>query len=224
VVSAIATSSYHATGAAVNVGAFDLTVDTNVLKVDSANNRVGVNITSPTVALDVVGAAKISGNLTVDTNTLFVDGTNNKVGIGTTTPTQAIQVYVAAADSLIAISRGDNTKICGFSLSPNGAYSASNVIWGFGMQGNSNNFNIWTYNGSVETSIMSTKNTGEVGFGTTAPTAKLDVNSDIIRLRTAKTPASATAAGNAGDICWDANFVYVCVATNTWKRSAIAAW
>ncbi|MCX6763328.1 MAG: hypothetical protein NTZ97_01155 [Candidatus Moranbacteria bacterium] len=63
-----------------------------------------------------------------------------------------------------------------------------------------------------------------VGIGTAIPTAKLDINSDILRLRTAKTPATAGAAGNAGDICWDANFIYICVATNSWTRVAIAAW
>ena len=65
---------------------------------------------------------------------------------------------------------------------------------------------------------------GNVGIGTSSPTAKLDVNTDTVRVRTAKTPASATAAGNAGDICWDSSYVYVCVATNTWKRAAIATW
>lgn len=38
------------------------------------------------------------------------------------------------------------------------------------------------------------------------------------------TPASATAAGTAGTITWDANFLYVCTATNVWKRVAIATW
>lgn len=38
------------------------------------------------------------------------------------------------------------------------------------------------------------------------------------------TPASATAAGTAGQIAWDANFMYVCIATNTWKRTAISTW
>ena len=38
------------------------------------------------------------------------------------------------------------------------------------------------------------------------------------------TPASASAAGVAGQIAWDASYVYVCTATNTWKRAAIAAW
>lgn len=70
----------------------DLTVDTNVLKVNSTTNRVGVNITTPTVDLDVVGAAKISGNLNVDTSTLVVDATNNRVGVNTAAPTQALEV------------------------------------------------------------------------------------------------------------------------------------
>ncbi len=38
------------------------------------------------------------------------------------------------------------------------------------------------------------------------------------------TPASATASGEAGTITADANYVYVCTATNTWKRVAIATW
>ena len=38
------------------------------------------------------------------------------------------------------------------------------------------------------------------------------------------TPASASAAGTAGTIAWDASYIYVCTATNTWKRVAIATW
>ncbi len=39
-----------------------------------------------------------------------------------------------------------------------------------------------------------------------------------------KTPASAGATGTAGTIAWDSSFVYVCTATDTWKRVAIATW
>ena len=65
---------------------------------------------------------------------------------------------------------------------------------------------------------------GNVGIGTITPTNLLDVNGDTIRLRTSRTPASSSATCNAGEIVWDADFVYVCVATNTWKRSAISTW
>jgi len=38
------------------------------------------------------------------------------------------------------------------------------------------------------------------------------------------TPASATATGTAGTVVWDASYIYVCTATNTWKRAAITTW
>ena len=38
------------------------------------------------------------------------------------------------------------------------------------------------------------------------------------------TPASASATGTAGEIAWDANYLYVCTATNTWKRAALSTW
>lgn len=66
--------------------------------------------------------------------------------------------------------------------------------------------------------------TGNFGLGISGPTAKLDINGDILRLRSSKTPATATATGNAGDIAWDSNYIYVCVATNTWKRTALSSW
>lgn len=37
-------------------------------------------------------------------------------------------------------------------------------------------------------------------------------------------PASPTAPGIAGTIAWNSQFFYICVATNSWMRVAIAAW
>jgi len=37
-------------------------------------------------------------------------------------------------------------------------------------------------------------------------------------------PATATSPGNTGDIKFTADYIYVCVATNTWKRAAISTW
>ena len=39
-----------------------------------------------------------------------------------------------------------------------------------------------------------------------------------------QTIASSSAAGTAGQICWDANYIYVCTDTNTWRRGADTAW
>lgn len=37
-------------------------------------------------------------------------------------------------------------------------------------------------------------------------------------------PAATGSTGTAGDIRYDAGFIYICTATNTWKRAAIATW
>lgn len=62
----------------------------------------------------------------------------------------------------------------------------------------------------------------------TGATTALDVSytgtAAGFRIRESFTPASASAAGNAGDIAWDANYIYVCIATNTWKRTALTTW
>ena len=79
-------------------------------------------------------------------------------------------------------------------------------------------------NAAVVEPVVLVNSVGNVGIGTTEPTALLDINSDILRLRTAKTPATAAAAGNVGDICWDANYLYICVAASSWKRAAITTW
>jgi len=64
---------------------------------------------------------------------------------------------------------------------------------------------------------------GFIGVGTATPAVQLDVNAASIRIRTAQTPAS-TAACNAGEFSWDANFVYVCTASGVWKRAALGGY
>jgi hypothetical protein len=63
-----------------------------------------------------------------------------------------------------------------------------------------------------------------VGTASQAGGSLLQVNDNRIRIATAKTPSSASDTGTAGEICWDADYIYVCTATNTWKRTAISTW
>ena len=37
-------------------------------------------------------------------------------------------------------------------------------------------------------------------------------------------PATATSTGTAGDVRYDADYIYICVATNTWKRALLSTW
>jgi hypothetical protein len=69
-----------------------------------------------------------------------------------------------------------------------------------------------------------------VGPGPTLAVQRADGSGDaawqagILIETISHTPATAFDTGTPGQIAWDANYVYVCVSTNTWRRSALAAW
>jgi hypothetical protein len=68
-----------------------LAVDTDTLYVNATDDRVGVNTTTPGVALDVRGDANVAAlsahsNVDVGTDNFFVDTNTGRVGIGTTLP------------------------------------------------------------------------------------------------------------------------------------------
>lgn len=57
----------------------------------------------------------------------------------------------------------------------------------------------------------------------------LDVNMNAsfygdVTLGSPTVPANAGSTGTAGMVAWDADYIYICVATNTWKRAAISTW
>jgi len=39
-----------------------------------------------------------------------------------------------------------------------------------------------------------------------------------------RTPSSASDTGIKGEVCYDADYLYLCVATDTWKRVALETW
>lgn len=47
---------------------------------------------------------------------------------------------------------------------------------------------------------------------------------DGINLGNASTPRNWDDVGQPGDVRWDTNYIYVCVAKNTWRRAALANW
>ena len=52
----------------------------------------------------------------------------------------------------------------------------------------------------------------------------IHIAGSTIRIASGRTPASAGAAGNAGEVCFDSNYIYRCISTNTWVRGPIATW
>lgn len=50
------------------------------------------------------------------------------------------------------------------------------------------------------------------------------ISNGPLNLATSSTPVSASATGNQGDIAWDSSYIYICTATNTWRRVAHSTW
>lgn len=76
----------------------------------------------------------------------------------------------------------------------------------------------------LDSPLTMQRSDGNIGIGTSEPDTKLDVNGDMLRLREKHTPASSTAACSQGQISWDDQYVYVCVAQNHWKRTELSSW
>ncbi len=98
----------------------------NAIFVDGGNDRVGIMNASPSVTLDVTGAAKISGAIDLDggaftwndssandldfrcetatlANAFFIDGSADKIGFGTATPGDAsVEINQASTTAAIA--------------------------------------------------------------------------------------------------------------------------
>ena len=65
---------------------------------------------------------------------------------------------------------------------------------------------------------------GRIGIGTNTPGAALDIAGGRLRLRTSQPPASSGAPGLPGEMAWDSNYEYRCVAANTWRRIPLQNW
>ncbi len=88
-----------------------------------------------------------------------------------------------------------------------------------------NDFYVSSTNAEVDNgNLFRVQSDGKVGIGATLPTEKLDIDSDAIRIRSSQTPASATTTCDAGTIAWDSTYIYICVATDTWKKAEMFTW
>jgi hypothetical protein len=203
-----------------------------VARVTAGTEIFEIRNTGSEVRLAVVSADPMTFR-TSNVEAMRIDASGN-VGIGTSSPSTygkfAVQTQTSNAPTVAITGSGLNPQLNHYINDSTAVLRNLNQIqFVTGSSDISNYQGYMTFStmgsaGGTISERMRIDSSGNVGIGTSSPTAKLDVSSDVIRLRTAKTPASASATGNAGDIAWDSSYIYVCVATNTWKRVAIATW
>jgi hypothetical protein len=86
--------------------------------------------------------------------------------------------------------------------------------------GSGNNIRFFVNNSTTAAGAITPTGLNSVAIGATTPSTGAF---STLNVQTG-TPASSSATGIAGAIEWDSSYLYVCTATNTWKRVAIATW
>lgn len=136
-------------------------------------------------------------------------------------------IYSSATDNLEIATAG--TKAVGFDANQDATFegdinAGSNTVTAGSFVGSllgnvNGNVNGNLTNGTLSNiSSLAVTGTGTATFAGTVKAEKFTVSA----LNTA--PASATASGTLGDIRFTADYIYVCVATDTWKRVALSTW
>lgn len=131
---------------------------------------------------------------------------------------------ISCVDAMLDRTYSVETNTSGICLSQGGTWGSTisqEVI------GTSTNMIFKTYSGSSLKEIGRFFS-GGMGINTTTPYISdgkgLHVGGKIIRIDESKTPASSGASGCPGEMCWDSNYIYMCVGFSSWKRASISSW
>ena len=198
-----------------------------------ANNGT-VSISSTTAGSSGAGALVVAGGLATGaasyfggavTGLRFIASTSliagdftstNDVAIVAKSTTAVYNPEIAAflAPSQLTYGAGAYSNVyCGVAQS---AYNSGSLMFAYtGAGSTSNAFGLGMYGQLPTILINGSKQTTFAGAVTVAGT--------VIHTLSA-TPASASATGTVGTMSWDASYIYICTAANTWKRVAIATW
>jgi hypothetical protein len=199
----------------------------NVLRLFTDNDFRFLGSDLTTKADISAGNATLAGNLTVSGGTITS-------GTGTLTLNSSANTVVlqSAGTTALTLDSSQNTTFAGTGTS---SFSGNLNIKGALGAHQTATLNL-AYEGSSISQIVAygadASTLGRINFvlrkaatGTDAVTGLSVRDFGIITQGgVAQTPASASATGTAGTIQWDASYIYVCTAANTWKRVAIATW
>ena len=153
----------------------------------------------------VTAVTLVSGGNIINTSMTFSANNSSLGGSGS-----GFSIPVAT------VTTGTNNTAVGYAAGRNNITGSGNVFLGYLAGTNETGSNkLYISNTNTATPLILGN------FDSSGGTAgNLKINGDLIIK--SKTPASAIDTGTAGEIAWDSSYFYVCTATNTWTRIALA--
>jgi hypothetical protein len=204
-----------------------------------AGSNVGAKIGVKNIgngAYDIVFANRDNSSLTSAFAERARIAATGNVGIGTAAPNSRLEVIPGGGQGINCINNGGAgttnyavmAQSAGVASANTGLYvNCFNASTNYGVRivAPAAGANSWAiYSDATAQSYFA----GNVGIGTANPTISsgvgLHLDGSTLRLGTARTPASSTATGNQGEICWDSSYLYVCVSTNNWRRILLSTF
>jgi hypothetical protein len=163
-----------------------------------------------------------------------INGTGDLIVVGAITDGSGkVYAYYYSSGSWTQV--GSSMSITGPYAGYRLALSKNNSIVAFSSEtsGLSGATGIYKIASTVTTSEIYNTSRGLVGIGVESPSYELDVSGNTnttslivssSAIMPISTPSSASDTGTTGQVAVDTNYVYVCTATNTWKRAALSSW
>ena len=181
------------------------------LTINGTSDEIETSISDDTITIGLPNDVTIADDLAVGGN---ITSTGNVVVGGNLT---AAAATVTLGDTLLEL--GVNNT----AAKDHGFYSqrSSNSFCGFFFDETDDKFKVFTHDTEPSSDVVAvsgnyTKGAMDVGALEAASVDCAGLLTAQVRLE-GSAPASASATGTAGDIRFDANKIYVCVSTNTWK-------
>jgi len=155
---------------------------------------------------------------------IYFPSSTQKLGLGTDGPDTTLHVYRgdsgATSHTAASATFEDDTEHYIQMLAPKA--NSQGILFGNPTDGNADG-QFW-YDNNLRKFAFSAGGVTALSINSAGQLVSTLTGSSPFVLTGVRTPASASAPGTLGEVCRDTNYVYVCTATDTWKRAALNSW